>query len=366
MIIAQSARALVQSAVKAGWKVHAIDQFGDLDTRAATIQCEVIGSFDNSAAVLAALERLLGKHQLDFCIAGGGLESALELLNIIDRRLPLKGSSLEIYHHLCDPASFCKLLDALGIAHPETVFNGPAPAADWLAKRIGGSGGGHVRLLAVGESPGTGCYRQRRVEGVSASTLFLANGRKAQVLGYTRHWQAQLDPDRPYRRSGLIRWPTVPAPAQIELKNIVDKITDAIGLSGLCGLDFVLGEDGQIVVLEINPRPPASFELHEGEGSLLEAHRRACDGELIPPPPAPASTVKASVVLYAAHLLTVPADFSWPEWCADIPAAGSVIGQDRPVCSVMATTTSMQAAQALAQKQILALQAELMRFQPTT
>lgn len=366
MIIAQSARALAQSAAKAGWKVYALDQFGDLDTRAATEQCEVVHSFDDTAAVLAAIERLLCKHCPDFCIAGGGLESSLELLKTLNQRLPLIGSSLEIYRRLCDPISFCTLLDGLDIAHSETMLDVPAPVVGWLAKRVGGSGGGHIRPLAVGELPGIGCYRQRKVDGVSASVLFLADGKNAQILGYTRHWQAQPDSGRPYRRSGLVRWPAVPASAQIELKNAVNKMAHAAGLRGLCGLDFVLGEDGRIVVLEINPRPPASFELHEGEGSLLEAHRMACDGELIPSLLAPASAIRASVVLYAAHLLTVPAGFAWPQWCADLPAAGSVVDQDRPVCSVMAAATSMEAARALAQERLLALQAELMRFQPTT
>ncbi|HTT08896.1 MAG TPA: ATP-grasp domain-containing protein [Gammaproteobacteria bacterium] len=367
LIIAQSARALAQSAVKAGWKAYAIDQFGDLDTRAATQHCDVVCNFSDTPTLLVVVELLLDKHHPSACVIGGGMESALESLMAVNERLPFTGNSLEIYRRLCDPISFCKLLDNLGITYPETVSDGSAASTSgWLAKRVGGSGGGHIRPLAAGELPGDGYYRQRRVDGMSASVLFLANGRNAQVLGYTRHWQAQPDAGRSYCRSGLIRWSAVPAPTRAQLENTVSELTLAAGLRGLCGLDFMLGDDGSIAVLEINPRPPASFELHEGEASLLGAHRRACDGELISPPPAPASAVKASVALYATCSLTVPAGFVWPRWCADIPAAGTVIERDQPVCTVMALATSMEATQALAEKRLLTLLAELKNFQSIT
>ncbi len=364
LIIAQSARALAQSAVKAGWQVCAIDQFGDQDTRAAA-ECAVVADFADTAGVLAAGERLLEKHRSDACIVGGGLECSPALIEAFGRRLPLMGNSAGIYRQMCHPASLCALLERLGIAHPETVLEGPAPSAGWLAKRAGGSGGGHIRILGAGESPGAGYYRQRRVDGISASALFLANGRDARILGYTRHWQAkpQADAGQPYLRSGLTRWREVPSSVALQVANMVGELTEAAGLRGLCGMDFVLDQGGQVVVLEVNPRPPASFELHEGDHSLLEAHRKASAGQLEPPPPAPARMVRSAAVMYTSDPLTIAAGFTWPDWCTDIPAVGTLIGSNRPVCSVTATSTDLETAQAMVQERLLTLRSEL--WKPT-
>ena len=62
---------------------------------------------------------------------------------------------------------------------------------------------------------------------------------------------------------------------------IAGAVTEAFGLVGLNGIDFVLRE-GEPYVLEINPRYSASMELIERGGrlSVFEAHVAACGGDL--------------------------------------------------------------------------------------
>jgi predicted ATP-grasp superfamily ATP-dependent carboligase len=117
------------------------------------------------------------------------------------------------------------------------------------------------------------------------------------------------------------------------LDETVQRLTAALGLRGLNGVDFIL-EGDRCFVLELNPRPTATIDLYDAdvEVGLLAVHIAACQGTL--PAPVVISNARAHAIVYAGTVLRVPAKPGWPAWCTDLPEPGSVIPAGAPVCSV--------------------------------
>ena len=75
-------------------------------------------------------------------------------------------------------------------------------------------------------------------------------------------------------------------------------------MRGWCSLDFMRDGD-TIVVLEVNPRPPASLSLYAQPG-LIDAQLRACLHAELPPRAAFASSSRPAVPLFRSQSLTTP------------------------------------------------------------
>ena len=91
--------------------------------------------------------------------------------------------------------------------------------------------------------------------------------------------------------------------------------------------------DGNMI-LELNPRPTATFALYERKESLLAYHLAACFGNL-PERYAPCGHVHAFNFIYAHQAMLMP-HLALPAWVTDRPTAGQVIAKDTPVCTVQA------------------------------
>ena len=161
----------------------------------------------------------------------------------------------------------------------------------------------HARppLGADGQCP-PGYFLQRAVAGRVHSVVFAANGREAAVVGYNAIWQ---EPGR-FTYCGAIADRSLPARVRKDLAEVVPELTTAFGLRGLCGADFIVDEDERWTLIEINPRPTASFELHERDGGLFTVHVDACRGRLPARAGPQENKIGAVRVLYAPHALRIP------------------------------------------------------------
>jgi predicted ATP-grasp superfamily ATP-dependent carboligase len=123
------------------------------------------------------------------------------------------------------------------------------------------------------------------------------------------------------------------------MRAIAAAATEAFGLVGVNGIDFVLRE-GEPYVLEINPRYAASMELVERSGriSVFEAHVAGCGGALPAFDAAPLPEVLGKAVLYARRDLTVgdSGRFLLRDDVRDVPFPGERIPRGHPVCTVFA------------------------------
>lgn len=349
LLVSASGRALAASAARQGLPVVVLDLFNDLDTRASSVASRAVaarsGGFD-ARNLLAAAAQLCPPDRCRGLVYGSGFEARTSLLERLSRGRPLYGNRSEIVARLKDPLRFFPLLDALGIAHPEVKLTPPSRPQGWLAKRAGGAGGGHVRRASARHRARPGRYFQRLQAGRVLSALFAADGRRARMIGCNEQWTAALSGAKRYLYAGAVSHPSIPAGAVMQIDRLVEKLVEATGLVGLNGIDFVLDGDTPHV-LEVNPRPTATIDLYDADvpGGMFRAHLRACGGEL---PPFDASTVsRAHAIVYAQAGARIPPSMQWPEWCTDLPQAGSAVSAGAPVCSVHASAASSDAARAL-------------------
>lgn len=345
LIIAIAGRALACSAARAGLEVHVFDLFADIDTcnYARTVR-RVPGEglrFDN-ARLLAMLDEFCRDHSAPGIVVGSGFEDRPLLLEKLARRGRLLGNSAAAVKRAKDPRQFFGLLDMLGFPHPEIALRDPGSAGTWLLKRAGGAGGSHIRCWRSGETVPRGWYVQRHITGRSCSVVFLADGCDALILGYNETWTARGVASE-FTYGGAVSRPELPQETTSLLKAAARQLTRALGLVGLCGLDAIVDDRGTCYLLELNPRPTSTFELHEGRDNLFVAHLDACQGRL-PTRLATRARAAAQAVLYSEAEIRIPEGFLWPPWAADRPRPGSVIESGLPVCTVYAQGVSAEAA----------------------
>jgi predicted ATP-grasp superfamily ATP-dependent carboligase len=348
LVVALSGRALASAVHRAGERVIVLDAYADTDTksladRAIALPRAAMG-FDRAALVAAVTAVAPAVRGL---VYGAGFEHDWALLARLGRKVPLLGNRPETLALLKHPLRFAKLLARLHLPHPATLRMPPANDRDWLRKRSGGSGGGHI-AAAAGTTAARGDYFQRRVGGEPLSALFVADGVRARVLGFSEQW-ADAAEDAPFRYGGAVGPVLPPASLASAVATVCDAITRAARLVGLNSIDLLVARDA-FHIIEINPRPGATLDIFDGLGgrSLWRLHAAGIDGRLPPPRSLAPRTIRAAAIVYAKQSLTVPRAMTWPGWVADRggPGSGVVVGE--PVCTVRAAARSAAAARRLA------------------
>jgi uncharacterized protein len=341
LIASLSARALVRSARRGGFRVLALDCYGDADTYEAATEVLILpcdeGGFQ-AEELSREVRKLPYREMLSGSVYGSGFEQRPELLGWLAETCHLYGNFPETVLRVKDPTYWSAVLDQLGLKYPETTLEYPLKAGGWLAKRKGGSGGWHVHLATA--PSGDDWFYQRRIEGPTYSVLFLADGRHAHIIGFNQQWSYGEVGGYGFGYAGAVSNPELPQSVRKELSEAVAQLTKIFELRGLNGVDFVLGCDSRPYLLELNPRPTATVELWDGDWAdgLVAAHIRACDGMLPDRYPESAS-VRGHAVVYAHSTFVVPDCLDLPGWCQDIPRSGSVVQIGQPFCSVFVEGT---------------------------
>lgn len=365
-----SARMLARSAAQAGLRVAALDAFGDRDTRAASsIWFDVAGpelSID-PARVADALRRLARLPRMIGWIAGSGTEPFVDELAETRGLPPLIGNRAPALA-VRDPHRFFALLDELGIAHPAVSFVRP-PGPGWLFKRADGCGGTHIVRAEEARDGELGRgYFQREAPGRACSALFLAARGNARVIGFAEQLSTAAGP-LPYLHTGAIGPIALPAPSAARVRDAVARMCRETALVGLNSLDFLLNEDGDISVLEINARPSATMALYEAAWphrwplGLLAWHVDACRQARLPgeagAAECPPDTCVGQQVVFAPSSLVCTQALSdaclADPACRDVPMPGTRIGAHEPLCTIVASARTPEAVREALERQRAAL-----------
>lgn len=346
LIVALSGRALAASAKRSGYRPVVADLFNDVDTqRHATVSVKIDGSLRRGfgAASLLRIARDLAPPPMAL-VYGSGFDRRTRLLGRLAAGRRLLGNTPAVMRRMKDPAGFFPLLDELDIPHPEIRLAPPADPRGWLAKRIGGGGGGHIRPAGM-EAGTVPHYYQRLAAGRPVSALLAADGRSARVLGYTEQWSSPGPGGAAFRYGGAVFPATLPTGLARDIDAAVRRLAASAGLVGVNSVDMLVRRDGYDV-LEVNPRPGATVDISDGlsEGGLFDIHVRACEGMLPGELRSPAQA-QASAIVYADGAFTVPPGVKWPNWVADIPGPGTRIRRGEPICTVFAADRTAVAAQ---------------------
>jgi predicted ATP-grasp superfamily ATP-dependent carboligase len=346
VIVGVSTRALAESARHAGFTAASVDAFGDLDQKQYVESLGIrrdLGRAYSAAAAAAAARRFAAPAAAYV----GNLENHPTAVRRLAEGRRLLGNSPATLVRARDFRELAAVVRAAGGRVPTTLL--PAEARNlasggsWLRKPLRGGGGSGVREWKRGAPLRAGELVQERIDGVLASLSFVADGRRAVLLGLCQGLFGDAAfGARLYRYSGSL----YPFPADGSLLARLDAIaqtaTRAFGLVGLNGVDFVV-RDGEAFVLELNPRYCASMELVERSRglSVFAVHDAACGGTLPTPPPlarGPTEEVLGKAVLWARRDIVAGNTRALLDRddVRDLPFPGERIGRSHPTCTVFA------------------------------
>lgn len=339
-----SSRAYVQAAVDAGYEVIALDVFADADARAIAEQILKLSMHENllDEVDFKRIFLQLNLTNIHGFLYGSLFDNCPDLLAWVAERVPVIGNTSDVLKQV-KAFSFFSLLDDLGIAHPEVRLMSPN-VPNWLFKKIGGTGGMHIKSV---KQPADGGYYQQTVVGTPISMLFVADGKTAKTIGFNQQLIAP-NTELPYRFAGAVSGIALPANIRAAFEQAAQKLTNAFSLRGINSLDAIW-DNNKLWILELNPRLSATFSLYPNSFAV---HIQGCTGSFSDFLPF-TNCSNAQFILYADKVLEIAADFVWPDWVVDIPAVeGSdsnvktsvKIRENMPICSVLAQADTAEIA----------------------
>ena len=127
-----------------------------------------------------------------------------------------------------------------------------------------------------------------------------------------------------------------------EMKNTSEDLIKEFGLIGSNGVDYILDKDGDLKVIEINPRFQGTYELVENSLgiNLLDAHIKACEGEIMDIPNPSRYSIKK--IIYARQQVSI-GNLNIPN-VYDIPYEGVKIEKDQPLVTIISSSKDLKTA----------------------
>ena len=127
-----------------------------------------------------------------------------------------------------------------------------------------------------------------------------------------------------------------------EMKNTSEDLIKQFKLIGSNGVDYILDKDGELKVIEINPRFQGTYELVENSLgiNLLDAHIKACEGEIIDIPNPKQYSIKK--IIYARKQANI-GNLNIAN-VYDIPYEGVKIEKDQPIVTLISSNKNLETA----------------------
>ncbi len=341
LIVGISTRAMAQSAVRAGYDVVSLDFFGDSDQPASAEVYSLVRDFhkEPTLTTLARCAHFL-EQNVDAVLVESGLENEPALMRLGTGRECLFNSPSAV-QGVRDLEKVRKVLTGSNVHIPEVIKSGqPLPREGyWLIKDLRHSGGMGVNGWDGKRKIGRHYIIERFVQGQLASACFVANGKKARLLGLTMQFAGVPELHaKPYAWCGNGA-PLINREMEADMLQAADALTNAFGLVGINGIDFIIHDNGAYLV-EVNPRIPASIDLFERLMGLnaFTLHIQGCRGELPQiPDRSRIEGVWGKGILYARNPVKVGDTSGWANRrIADIPHSDEEIPEGAPICTVMA------------------------------
>ena len=330
-VVGASTRAAVHSLARAGHAAWASDLFADRDLArvAPCAACPADGYPDR-------LIDLADGFPAGPVLFTGGLENYPAVVQRLAATRELWGNPPAVLAATRDPYHVFAVLAAAGFKAPVLTSrtDGCPATGRWVRKPFRSAGGLGMRLANPGEPPADTHYFQEFVDGVALSAVYV----DAELFGVTRQLAGESWLHaRPFAYAGNI------AVADDDFREAFARLGRfghaEFRLRGVWNIDCVAA-DGELYVLEFNPRYSASVEVIEHTSG------RAVWSEASAARP---THVVGKAVYYAHFDLTFPAAGPWDAdladafdpWrlpaYADIPHADSQIAGGQPVLTVFAS-----------------------------
>jgi predicted ATP-grasp superfamily ATP-dependent carboligase len=374
LAIGFSVRHIVCSGSRAGYEMYAADAFGDVDTRRCAREYYPLDPFQLHEG-LKDLKEVI--RHVDGVIIGSGFESAdFSFLHEEDLGKIL-GNAPTKTNEISNKAWFASRLDELSISHPRT-YTGRALAEMMMegkrtplqypvvAKPAYG-GGGTANFICKTETELIHWIKelpdflyQDFIKGQHASVSVLLSKRAAVAISVNEQLLGvdALSAPGPFVYCGNIA-PFVTKFSD-RLRELAEELTLELGLIGSNGVDFVVTDEGPVVI-EVNARLQGSLDAVERSTGLnmVDAHVNAVRGELPERTPPKRYAVKA--IVFAQHEGgVVTSDLSLEGeggGIVDIPEPGKTLKQGEPVATAIGVGDSRASACADAMQKVARIKA---------
>jgi predicted ATP-grasp superfamily ATP-dependent carboligase len=373
-IIGFNARPLASSVKRLGGQTYVSDYWGDLDLAKwsdeyTTVLSPIPGNRPRGVVetpvYMLLVENFLNAFsevEFDHVLIGSGFDDHADTLGPIAKSFPVTGNSPELMKRARDKKSLQKIAQKFGIETPKTI---PVSSVDeiWeavngfsypvvLRPRISGGGAG-IRMFSSAVSLSNSLdkrdafelYVQEYVPGIDISASVLASSSDAITLSIQGQLIGMPSAGRncDFAYCGNYTPVALPDKARSLISEFSEFMVRSLHLFGSNGIDYVVGDDGVIYLLEVNPRIQGSLELLEAVSdiSVSAMHFQACLGKLPESLPAWRSGVK--MIVYASHDGTVP-DLGQFQDVVDCSPLGIAVNRGDPICTVIKTGKSLHAA----------------------
>lgn len=369
LVVGGSVRFLAASCRRAGWAVHAADRFGDADLLA------IADAYRPLPADLAeAGDPFPDLPAMPFLFTGG-LENAPTFLARLAAVRPTAATSPGSVLAARDITTLATAAAAAGLTIPETRTSSASLPTDgsYLVKPLASVGGLGIRRWHGGPAPAAQSLWQRHHSGVPHGVSVLLRDRHPpELLGVCRSLRNRAATGAPgWAYAGSL---TVATPAWSEpVLALAAHLAAEHGLRGAVGIDCLVAPSGEVVVLEVNPRPTASMELLERTGGICIAHRHmealAFASPVTPPPHASGHPVAGKAILSSdrAFVVSPPLHAAFAnlaeQWApsaslpalADLPQMGTPIASGSPILTVFADGESADVVETLLTERLATL-----------
>jgi len=360
---------LAASARRAGYRVYAVDYFGDQDlkricheSRSIVNQrrgktCGQVGADFNPETLLQLTKDLLREEKIDAALLSSGLDDSPDVLSELNDLVPILGSPPKVIRKVRDKMEFLQELKRLGIPHPETVIVDDSEEAKKRSKDIGypvvvkpssGFGGTGIRKAQSRQelehtfrevsSLNGEVLIQEYISGTPASASLISSTERAVVLTLNEQLlgMREVGQREPFGYCGNIVPLSATAAIADACKSVVEKVILHFCLVGSNGVDLVISDVGIPYVIEVNPRFQGTLECVERvlRTNLVRAHIEACVQRVLPTIVKETSIFCIRLILFALERLVAP-DLNTFERVIDVPLPGIIIEEGEPVCSVV-------------------------------
>ncbi len=231
-------------------------------------------------------------------------------------------------------------------------IDGNYPNSQFILKPLQGSGGYDINLLDNdGEIDfnGNEFIMQEYVKGINLSSSVLSTKDDAKCIANSRlltmnDFGAE---DKFIYIGNILPLTEKSIMAEVDdIDNIICKMAktsesliENFGLIGSNGVDYILNEKG-LHVIEINPRLQGTFECVEKTFgiNMLEAHIKACLGEIIDIPKAKCYTYK-KIIYSPVRMKYSPLDL---DNIYDMPHEGSITEKGEPLLTIIEKSSDFE------------------------
>ncbi len=370
LLIGVDITSLARSAKRAGYKVYAVDYFGDQDLRRFSDDffsvidqmeggsCGRLNVDFDAETLLEGAKEISNRNRIDAILLSTGLDDSPGVLYELSMLAPIVGNSPKLIRLVRNREEFFRELKRLHVPAPQTALVEGFPEASSASKDIGfpllvkpveGFGGADItkvenpdelrRSLQNSSRESRRIIIQEYIPGLPASASVVSSKNKSvtltaneQITGYTTYGQME-----PFGYCGNIVPLSVSEGICSKCKELAEEVITHFELVGSNGVDFVISRDGVPHVIEVNPRFQGTLECVEKVLglNLVETHVNACAKGVLPKAPNLISRYCTRLILFALHQSIAPDLSRYPE-VRDIPFPGVIIEKGEPVCSIVA------------------------------